>query len=190
MSVLRNLEIKDAPFMLEWMHDENVNKGFQIDFASKTMEDCVSFIKNSQSDAENIHYAVVDSDDEYMGTVSLKEIDSKSRSAEFAIAMRTKAHGTGLAAKAMEEIIELGLYEKGLRSVYWNVLQSNVRAIRFYDKNSFLRSLPHTHTHTYIYGGRFFGTRPHAKTLREGRLSKKRKEHWESIPYSICELSA
>ena len=113
MSVLRNLKIEDAPFMLEWMHDENVNKGFQIDFASKTMGDCVSFIVNSQNDSENIHYAVVDSKDEYMGTVSLKEIDLRNQTAEFAIAMRTKAHGTGLAHKAMREIIEIGLQKKG-----------------------------------------------------------------------------
>ena len=30
--MLRKLEEKDAPFMLEWMHDEEINKGFQKPF--------------------------------------------------------------------------------------------------------------------------------------------------------------
>lgn len=80
---------------------------------------------NSARDASNIHLAVIDNKDEYMGTVSLKNIDLINKSAEFAIAMRSKAHGTGLAAKAMSEIIKLGLYRRNLNSIYWNVLQSN-----------------------------------------------------------------
>lgn len=143
MSVLRELKSKDAPFMLEWMHDENVNCGFQADFASKTIEDCEAFINNSARDASNIHLAVIDNKDEYMGTVSLKNIDLINKSAEFAIAMRSKAHGTGLAAKAMSEIIKLGLYRRNLNSIYWNVLQSNKRAIKFYDRNGYSRGLPH-----------------------------------------------
>ena len=36
---LRNLEIKDAPYMLEWMHDENVLVGLQREkFINKTID--------------------------------------------------------------------------------------------------------------------------------------------------------
>ena len=39
---LRRLERKDAPLMLEWMHDRNVIKDLNTDFASKTIDDCCS----------------------------------------------------------------------------------------------------------------------------------------------------
>ena len=34
---LRKLELKDAPLMLEWMHDETVVEDLHTDFASKTI---------------------------------------------------------------------------------------------------------------------------------------------------------
>ncbi len=142
MSVLRELKMEDAPFMLEWMHDSNVNQWFQVDFSSKSIEDCIRFIRASRLDTESIHMAVINDHEEYMGTVSLKDIDLVNGTAEFAIAMRTTAHGTGLAAKAMREIISIGLYQKGLQAVYWNVFKSNDRAIKFYDKSGYLRCPP------------------------------------------------
>lgn len=71
---LRKLEKKDAPFMLEWMHDNNVTIGFQRNFGEKTIADCEEFIKASQDIGNDIHMAVTDDNDEYMGTVSLKNI--------------------------------------------------------------------------------------------------------------------
>ena len=45
---LRMLKIKDAPFMLEWMHDDFVVHDMKTNFASKTLEDCISFIESAQ----------------------------------------------------------------------------------------------------------------------------------------------
>lgn len=39
--------LKDAPLMLEWMHDESVIKFMQTDFKAKTEEDSVKFITDS-----------------------------------------------------------------------------------------------------------------------------------------------
>lgn len=35
---LRDLELKDAPFMLEWMHDENVVEKLRGKFKEKTIK--------------------------------------------------------------------------------------------------------------------------------------------------------
>ena len=83
---LRKLELKDAPLMLEWMHDETVVKDMQADFSSKTLEDCNHFILSSKDTRKNLHLAIVDENDEYMGTVSLKNIEEDK--AEFAIPVR------------------------------------------------------------------------------------------------------
>lgn len=137
---LRKLQISDAPYMLEWMHDENVVAYLGGDFEAKTIEDCERFIAASQDTKENLHLAVADDTDTYMGTVSLKHIDRAAGTAEFAISMRSCAMGKGYSAYAMQEILRIGLEEQGLRRIYWCVCRSNERAVRFYDKNGYHRT--------------------------------------------------
>ena len=134
---LRNLEEKDAPLMLEWMHDESVVGKLKGNFIEKTLEDAQSFILASVNKEENIHLAIVSDEDEYMGTVSLKNVDSENKSAEFGIAVRNSAMGRGYSWYGMEEIIRLAFEKIGLENVYWCVSRENVRAVRFYDKHNF-----------------------------------------------------
>lgn len=134
---LRNLELKDAPLMLEWMHDETVVEKMRGRFAEKSIKDCESFIKNSWNKEKDIHLAIVSDEDEYMGTVSLKNIDTKNGSAEFAITVRKSAMGRGYSWFGMEEIMERAFNEYDLENVYWCVSRKNERAVRFYDKHNF-----------------------------------------------------
>lgn len=139
---LRKLKQKDAPLMLEWMHDPSVVENLQTDFGKKTIEDCVKFIDASKDDNHDIHLAIADAADEYQGTVSLKHIDNSS--AEFAITIRSSAMGCGIATEAMDKMIQYGFEEKGLTSIYWCVSPENKRAVRFYDKNGYHRVNPDT----------------------------------------------
>lgn len=134
---LRKLEIKDAPLMLEWMHDKSVVEDLRTNFLTKTIGDCENFIKSSWDDKENWNVAIVDEDDIYMGTVSLKNI--KEDSAEFGITIRSCAMGTGYSIWAMKEAVRIGFEEKGVKKIYWCVSPDNKRAVRFYDKNGFER---------------------------------------------------
>ena len=132
---LRKLERKDAPLMLEWMHDKSVVEDLRTNFLSKTLEDCTAFIELSQNDKDNLHFAITDDLDEYLGTASLKHI--KDKTAEFGIAVRSIAMGKGYSKKAMEEILDKGFKELNLQSIYWCVAPTNKRAIRFYEKNGY-----------------------------------------------------
>ncbi len=134
---LRNLEKKDAIYMLEWMHDDYVVENLQTNFHNKTLEDCEEFIANSILDKKNIHLAIVDENDCYEGTVSLKHIERNS--AEFAITIRRSAMGKGISQKAMKLILEYGFNDLKLNSIYWCVSPKNIRAIKFYDKNKYKR---------------------------------------------------
>lgn len=134
---LRKLELIDAPFMLEWMHDKSVVEDLRTNFLTKTMEDCENFIKSSWEDKKNWNVAIVDEDDTYMGTVSLKNI--KENSAEFGITIRSCAMGKGYSIWAMKEAIRIGFEERGIHKIYWCVSPDNKRAVRFYDKNGFER---------------------------------------------------
>ena len=134
---LRKLDTKDAVHMLEWMHDESVVKDLKTDFASKTINDCQRFISDSFTSAENLHLAIVDDNNEYMGTVSLKHIHDGS--AEFGITIRKCAMGKGYSKYGMDEIIRIGFEKLNLKQVYWCVDPVNKRAVRFYDKNGYER---------------------------------------------------
>ncbi|MBE7001511.1 MAG: GNAT family N-acetyltransferase [Ruminococcaceae bacterium] len=136
---LRKLETKDAPLMLEWMHDESVVAKLAANFAAKTIDDCRNFIAASQKDEENLHLAVADGDDTYMGTVSLKHIDRAAGTAEFAITVRTAAMGKGFSHFGMDSILKMGISELGLSAIYWCVSPKNARAVRFYDKHGYTR---------------------------------------------------
>lgn len=133
---LRRLKPEDAPLMLEWMHDKSVTADLKTDFSSKTIHDAERFIEQSCND-ENLHLAIVTDDDEYMGTVSLKHINTEN--AEFAIAVRRSAMGKGFSKYGMEEILKKAAIEYGTKYVYWCVDPDNKRAVRFYDKNGYIR---------------------------------------------------
>lgn len=134
MTHLRCLRPEDAPLMLEWMHDPEVVQYMRGHFASKTVEDCRRFIAEAARDTMNIHRAVADEQDIYLGTVSLKNLDKDNGQAEFAICMRRCAHGKGQARAAMQAILQLGFQELNLRRIYWCVDPDNLRARRFYQK--------------------------------------------------------
>ena len=135
---LRKLTPSDAAFMLEWMHDPSVVGHLSTNFAEKTLDDCLRFIQWANTTDTDLHLAVADEADTYMGTVSLKHIHNGS--AEFAITVRAAAMGKGFAAFGMKSILDMGISQLGLNTIYWCVSRNNARAVRFYDKNGYLRT--------------------------------------------------
>jgi diamine N-acetyltransferase len=139
MITLRKLKLRDTCGMLEWMHDEELMRNFRFNGTQITKESAELFIEYAQNDDVNKHYAIVSEEDEYLGTISLKNIDFKSKNAEYAIAMRKKAIGTGAALEATKQILDTAFHELGFEKVYLNVLANNKRAIRFYEKLGFVK---------------------------------------------------
>lgn len=132
---LRPLEEKDAIGMLEWMTDPAITRFFRFDATKMTLESCKAFISESGKQPNCRHWAIVNGNDEYLGTISLKEIDGDS--AEYAISTRSCAHGTGAAMAATRQILDIAFGELGLDRVYLNVLTDNGRANAFYRKAGF-----------------------------------------------------
>lgn len=138
--IIRPLNLEDAPYMLEWMHDPEVVRYMHAPFASKTLDDCENFIRNANADRDNLHLAIASDSNEYMGTVSLKKIDRINQRAEFAITVRACTMGRGIARDGMRAIIEFGFAELNLEEIFWCVSTDNQRAIRFYNKNGYLQT--------------------------------------------------
>ena len=137
MITLRKLQEKDTDGMYEWLQDEEIVQQFQFGKCSK--EDALRFINSSQVIDSALHLAVVDNmNDEYLGTVSLKNIDHIDHNAEYAICIRKCAMGKNIAKQATQKVLQIGFYNLQLNRIYLNVLSSNVRAIKFYQKFGFI----------------------------------------------------
>ena len=135
---LRQLKIKDVDRMLTWMHSKESKDIFAKDFNKYTKEDVTNFVKMKNT-KNNINYACVNDDDEYLGTVSLKNIDYDNKNAEYAISFMKEAQGTGAALFATKEILKQAFEELNLEKVYLDVLETNKRAISFYKKVGFIQ---------------------------------------------------
>lgn len=133
---LRKLEMKDRFGMLEWMKDAEIMSHFRLSRELTHEEKVKQFIENS-FDEVNRHYAIVEDEDEYLGTISLKNIDKINNNAEYAIVLRRQALSTGVAKIATNQLINIAFNELNLYKVYLNVLSNNLRAIRFYEKLNF-----------------------------------------------------
>lgn len=140
---LRKLQEKDAPFMLEWMHNLEIQECFQKDMKSMTLERAEEFCRTAglmdcAGEGGAFHYAIADErEDEYLGTISLKNISLLNASAEYAVSTRKCAHGKGIAGEATRLILKKGFEELQLHRIYLNVLSDNIRAIKFYEKVGF-----------------------------------------------------
>lgn len=131
---LRRLKLEDAPLMLEWMKDPDIYSTMQYNPDNISLESVEAFIRHSQEDEQSLHLAIVSENDEYQGTVSLKNIDRKNKNAEFAIAVRKSAMGRGISKQAFGKILRIAFEELNLNKVYLYVRTDNVRAIKFYEK--------------------------------------------------------
>lgn len=139
--MIRKLEKKDAEFMYEWMHEVEVTKNLQADFGSFSLSKVEAFIDKASTQTlsdDNLHYAIVNEDDEYMGTISLKNINPKDKNAEYAIVTRRCAHGKGYAFIATMDIFKVAFNDVKLEKVYLYVSTQNVAANKFYRKCGFI----------------------------------------------------
>lgn len=138
---LRELREEDAEGMLEWMRDKDIMGNFRFASGDKRRQDVLAFIRssvNAPEDGKSMHYAITKNGGEYLGTVSLKNLDLNARNAEYAIVLRNKAQGQGLASAATREILRIAFVEVGLERVYLNVLRENQGAIRLYERCGFV----------------------------------------------------
>jgi diamine N-acetyltransferase len=142
---IRPLEHRDGIRMLEWMKDPDIMRFFRFSGESMKLSDTIAFIDKSKNDNSNIHFAISDGNDNYCGTVSLKNVGNDS--AEYAICLHPDSIGSGAAKSGTISILDYGFNILELESIYLNVLEQNTRAVRFYEKFGFRTT--HTSSTTF-----------------------------------------
>ena len=134
---LRKLEKKDIPLIYEWMTDSQINSFFRFDPTKVSYETICSFVENAQDTQQSCYWACVDENDVYLGTIGFKNINLIDKTAEYTIAFRKSAQGTGAARFATKKALEIAFGQMNLEKIYLNVLAENNQAIRFYEKFGF-----------------------------------------------------
>ena len=120
----------------------DIQKGFKKKMKNASIEDTICFINKSKMPeiiltGTSLHFAIVNENDEYLGTVSLKNIDMENKTAEYAITTRKIAQGRGISVAATEKVLKKAFNEIGLHRVYLSVFSTNESAIKFYEKIGF-----------------------------------------------------
>lgn len=140
--MIRYLKKEDLKRMMAWMKDANVTNNMQADFEYFSEDKVMDFIEKASKQnmsSENFHYAITDENDQYMGTISLKNIDHKNKNAEYAIVTCSEAHGKGYAKMATTDILEIAFSKLELEKVYLYVSEQNIAANKFYKKYGFVQ---------------------------------------------------
>lgn len=135
---MRKLELKDANKMMETLNDKSVTNTMRISLRSFSLDECKDYILNSNKDDKNIDFAITDENDNWVGTISLKNIDYSKKEAEYAIITSKEVHGKGYSQKATKEILEYAFNKLKLDKVYLYVSVNNIRANKFYQKVGFI----------------------------------------------------
>jgi RimJ/RimL family protein N-acetyltransferase len=95
----------------------------------------------AQSDADDSGKDVsfvIDVDGAAVGSVSLFDFDELARHAEVGIALVPEARGNGIGTAAISQIVEFAFVRCNLRRVHLQVIESNLGAIRAYEKAGFV----------------------------------------------------
>ena len=95
----RELELKDAEYMLEWMKDEGTKKVFKFNFNNMTLQDTQNFIINSREDNTNCHLAVVDENDDVKTAGDYGENQLQIAVCQFQIVVHHQVCGNQAAAE-------------------------------------------------------------------------------------------
>lgn len=138
MTILRSLQLSDSEYMMEFVDDEEIAQSFKFTRFPFSIDGFKSFIEDSWGNKFNIHYAISNNQNDYLGTISLKNINYVDRTAEYAIVLRKKYWGNNYAYDATILILDYAFKVLNLNKVYLNVLSSNFRAQKFYDKFGFV----------------------------------------------------
>lgn len=95
---------------------------------------------------------VVDVDGVAVGSVSLFEFDQLARHAEVGIALVPEARGRGIGTVAISQIVEFAFVRRNVRRLHLQAIESNVGAIRAYEKAGFIVE-GRQREHAWVRGG-------------------------------------
>ena len=132
---LRKYRYEDAYSVYDWINDPETVKYLGSGYKSPRSVDEIferlrPFI---EEELDGDCFAIADGDsDEYLGEITLFNIDRPAKCAEIAMVLRPSLQGRGIARAALSELIAYAFGAKGLERLYLKCFCANTRAMRLY----------------------------------------------------------
>ncbi len=137
---LRGYEKSDADALFRWFSDEEVTRWLgPPNLPSRAQQE--KFIELAAASGDDAKYFAIETlDGKLVGDCGLRNIDWKSRKAEFFITIGEKQlWDKGLGSDALRIVIRLAFDKMNLNRLWLTTLVDNPRAVRCYEKCGFVR---------------------------------------------------
>ena len=138
---LRKPEHKDASQLYVFKNDAEVSSklgGHSQGMTTQEINNWIDF--HNQRPDEAFWVITLKPEDLCIGHVAFYKIDYRVGSAEYGILIGDKnSWGKGLGTQITASVITYGFNELKLHRIYLEVLESNIRAVRLYEKLGFVR---------------------------------------------------
>lgn len=140
MYKIRELERKDLAEINKWRNDNDLISSLTANFRYINQEIDYKWYDSYIHNRNNtVRCAIVNSNDEILGTAGLKNVDYLNQKADFFIMIGLKANrGKGIGYFATREILKHAFYNLNLNRIELIVLESNKNAINLYKKVGFI----------------------------------------------------
>jgi RimJ/RimL family protein N-acetyltransferase len=106
---------------------------------SFTAEQLTKWLQSRPGAEDRLDWAILQSDTaEFLGEIVLNELDSEQASMNLRIALLSSKTSRGFGSEAVALVTRFAFEELLLREIKLEVLESNLRAIRSYEKSGFI----------------------------------------------------
>lgn len=138
---LRELSRNDIKKINKWRNDPELISYLGAPYRFIDVEIDENWFDNYLKNRNNtVRLSIVDNNDEIIGLVSLTGIDYINRTAEFHIMIGESAnHNNGIGTYAIKEMVNHAFNNMNLHRIYLEVLSTNKRAIKAYEKSGFIK---------------------------------------------------
>jgi RimJ/RimL family protein N-acetyltransferase len=149
---LRPFHKEDAISLVGWFNDAEVTR-FLTWYRPMSLEQEEKFLEKLQANEMDFALGIVTRDgDRLIGTCGLRNVDTRSRHAEFGISIGEKDYwGKGHGGEATRLIVDHAFATLNLNRVWLGVVEFNERGIKAYEKAGF-RVEGRLRQHTYRDG--------------------------------------
>lgn len=135
---LRKITYDDTSNIIRWRNKEHVVQNF----LNRTLitEELHNNWMKTMVETNKVAQFIIVVDSKDVGTVFLRDIDFKSRKAEFGIFIGEEGYqGQGIGREATRLILTYGFAELDLHKIFLRVLADNKKAVHSYTKNGFIQ---------------------------------------------------
>ncbi|MBM4416992.1 MAG: GNAT family N-acetyltransferase [Chloroflexi bacterium] len=148
--VLREIRRSDVELMAYWPRfDEAELQWANLDLTTAEQRD--AWYERNRSIGHRRRFTIWDHHGRVIGTVGLRNIDFRYGEGTLGIIVNAADVGKGYGTDAVNTIVEFAFEQLGLRKVYLDVAEDNVRAQRSYEKVGFVRIGQHRGTEGLTY---------------------------------------